>query len=117
MWDLIEIKDESPSNDWREMILLMAEDTSGNESLSLQMTAEEFETRVKQLRRSLLFLWASLTFCVAFFAHDLNFEVFERPFGFWMAAQGSVLGFLAITWTYALLVNRWEKLTYPEIDD
>jgi putative solute:sodium symporter small subunit len=31
--------------------------------------------------------------------------------GFWMAAQGSVLVFLAITWVYALLVNHWEKQT------
>jgi putative solute:sodium symporter small subunit len=26
-----------------------------------------------------------------------------------MAAQGSVLIFLIITWVYALLVNRWER--------
>jgi putative solute:sodium symporter small subunit len=27
-----------------------------------------------------------------------------------MAAQGSVLIFLIITWVYALLVNRWEQM-------
>jgi putative solute:sodium symporter small subunit len=48
---------------------------------------------------------------VAFFARELNFMWLDRPFGFWMAAQGSVLMFLVITWTYALLVNRWEQQT------
>ena len=28
-----------------------------------------------------------------------------------LAAQGSVLMFLAITWIYALLVNHWEQQT------
>jgi len=31
--------------------------------------------------------------------------------GVWMAAQGSVLLFLIIVWTYALLVNQWERQT------
>jgi putative solute:sodium symporter small subunit len=75
------------------------------------LTDEEFRRRVNTLRLSLLAVWASVTFCVAFFARDLDFVLFERPVGFWMAAQGSVLVFLAITWAYALLVNRWEKQT------
>jgi putative solute:sodium symporter small subunit len=75
------------------------------------LTAEAFAKRVAWLRWSLLCLWASVTFCVAFFARDLNFVMFDRPVGFWMAAQGSVLLFLAITWVYALLVNHWERQT------
>jgi putative solute:sodium symporter small subunit len=75
------------------------------------LTDEEFSKRVSRLRWQLLFVWASVTFCVAFFARDLNFVMFDRPVGFWMAAQGSVLVFLAITWIYALLVNHWEKQT------
>jgi putative solute:sodium symporter small subunit len=42
--------------------------------------------------------------------------VLDKPFGFWMAAQGSVLMFLAITWVYALLVNRWEQQTQTDAD-
>jgi putative solute:sodium symporter small subunit len=57
-----------------------------------------------------------MTFSVAFFARDLNFQWAGRPFGFWMAAQGSVLVFLAITWVYALLVNHWEQQTQTESD-
>jgi putative solute:sodium symporter small subunit len=75
------------------------------------LTAEAFAKRVAWLRWSLLCLWASVTFCVAFFARDLNFVMFDRPVGFWMAAQGSVLVFLVITWVYALWVNHWEKQT------
>jgi putative solute:sodium symporter small subunit len=75
------------------------------------LTDEEFRQRVNKLRLGLLMVWASVTFCVAFFARDLDFVLFERPVGFWMAAQGSVLVFLAITWAYALLVNHWEKQT------
>ena len=79
------------------------------------LTAEAFAKRVSRLRVCLLCLWASVTFCVAFFARNLNFVMFDRPVGFWMAAQGSVLFFLAITWTYALLVNRWEKQVTPAV--
>jgi putative solute:sodium symporter small subunit len=75
------------------------------------LSPEEFALRVKRLRLILLTIWSSVTFCVAFFARELNFMWLDRPFGFWMAAQGSVLMFLVITWTYALLVNRWEQQT------
>ena len=74
-----------------------------------KITQAEFETRVKRLRLGLLLVWASVTFCVAFFPRSLS-EIFsDRPVGFWLAAQGSVLIFLIITWVYALLVNRWER--------
>jgi uncharacterized membrane protein len=33
-----------------------------------EITQAEFETRVNRLRWGLLFVWASVTFCVAFFA-------------------------------------------------
>jgi len=73
------------------------------------LSPTQFALRVKRLRWALLGLWASFTFVIAFFARYLNFMWQDRPFGFWMAAQGSVLIFLAITVVYAVLVNRWEK--------
>ena len=77
--------------------------------MASSITQAEFEARVKRLRWGLLFVWASVTFCVAFFPRSLS-EIFtDRPVGFWLAAQGSVLIFLIITWVYALLVNRWER--------
>ena len=78
------------------------------------MSQAEFAYRVNRLRWILLLIWGSITFGVAFFARDLSFNVLDKPFGFWMAAQGSVLMFLAITWIYALLVNRWERQTQSD---
>ena len=78
------------------------------------MPQAEFAKRVNRLRVILLFIWGSTTFCAAFFARDLSFTLLDRPFGFWMAAQGSLLIFLAITWAYALLVNRWESQTQSD---
>ena len=78
------------------------------------MSQAEFAYRVNRLRWILLLIWGSITFGVAFFARDLSFTVLDKPFGFWMAAQGSVLIFLAITWIYALLVNHWEQQTQSD---
>ena len=80
------------------------------------LSQAEFSHRVNRLRWTLLLIWGSVTFGVAFFARDLSFNVLDKPFGFWMAAQGSVLMFLAITWVYALLVNRWEQQTQTDAD-
>ena len=78
------------------------------------MSQAEFAYRVNRLRWVLLLVWGSITFSVAFFARDLSCTVLDTPFGFWMAAQGSVLIFLAITWIYALLVNHWERQTQSD---
>ena len=83
-------------------------------TMTQPMSQAEFLQRVNRLRLILLLIWGSITFGVAFFARDLSFNVLDKPFGFWMAAQGSLLIFLAITWVYALLVNRWERLTETE---
>ena len=80
------------------------------------LSQAEFSHRVNRLRWVLLLIWGSVTFGVAFFARDLSFNVLDKPFGFWMAAQGSVLMFLAITWVYALLVNRWEQQTQTDAE-
>ena len=74
------------------------------------MSPAEFDSRVSRLRWVLMCVWGSVTFGVAFFARDLSLTLWGRPLGFWMAAQGSVLIFLIITWVYALLVNRWEQM-------
>ena len=85
-------------------------------SMSQPMPQAELTYRVNRLRWILLLIWGSVTFGVAFFARDLSFNVLDKPFGFWMAAQGSVLMFLAITWVYALLVNRWEQQTQTDAE-
>ena len=56
----------------------------------------------------LLAIWFVVTFVVSYFARDLSFNFFGWPFSFWMAAQGSILIFLAVVALYAWLMNRWE---------
>ena len=57
---------------------------------------------------SLLLLWAVVTFGVPYFAVALHFKIFGGPFSFWMAAQGSLLVYLAIVGFYGWAMNRWD---------
>lgn len=88
---------------------MSSEVSSENNPGTSNSRTTNLKSRVQKLRWSLLALWCLVTFAVAFFARDLNFVWADRPFGFWMAAQGAVLVFLAITWVYAVVVNRWEQ--------
>lgn len=60
------------------------------------------------LTLSLLLLWGAVTFGVAWYARDLSFEFFGWPFSFWVGAQGALLVYCAIVWTYARVMNRHE---------
>ena len=65
--------------------------------------------RHRQLTAVLFLTWAMASFGAGFFARQLSFELWGWPFHFWMAAQGSILIFLAIVVIYAWLMNRWES--------
>jgi putative solute:sodium symporter small subunit len=58
----------------------------------------------------LLALWAFLSFgCAILFRDWLDAHaphVGNAPFGFWMAQQGSIIGFVLILIAYAVLMNR-----------
>jgi cation/acetate symporter len=60
------------------------------------------------LHAGLLTLWFVASFGVVFFANDLQFVVLNWPLGFWLAAQGSVLVFIAIVVVFARVANRGE---------
>jgi cation/acetate symporter len=62
------------------------------------------------LHAGLLALWFMASFGVVFFAHDLQFVVANWPVGFWFAAQGSVLVFIAIVAIFAWRANKREDL-------
>lgn len=64
--------------------------------------------RVRRLTLALLVVWAMVSFGTGIWAHALTFQVWGWPFHFWLAAQGSVLLFLALIVVHATLVNRWE---------
>ena len=60
------------------------------------------------LHAGLLSLWFAVSFGVVFFAYDLQQEVLSWPVGFWFAAQGAVLAFIAIVVVFARRMNRRE---------
>lgn len=60
------------------------------------------------LHAGLLALWFVASFGVVFFARDLQFVVANWPVGYWFAAQGSVLVFIAIVVVFAWVANRRE---------
>jgi putative solute:sodium symporter small subunit len=64
--------------------------------------------RQNRLKWTLLSIWILTSFGPGFFARDLAFEIHGWPLYFWMAAQGSLLVFIAIVVLYAWLMNRWE---------
>ncbi|MCU0931572.1 MAG: DUF4212 domain-containing protein [Serpentinimonas sp.] len=62
-----------------------------------------------RLTAVLMLLWFLATFGLAYFARDLNFTFFGWPFGFWMAAQGSLVVYLLIVGCYAWFMNRLDE--------
>ncbi len=52
---------------------------------------ERHDPRVLALKAGLLLVWFGVSFVFCFFARDLQFSVGDWPFGYWMAAQGTVL--------------------------
>ena len=69
---------------------------------------EKHDPRVLALKAGLLAVWAGISFVCCFFARELSFMVFGWPFSYWMAAQGAVLGFIAIVVVYATVMRRLE---------
>ena len=62
--------------------------------------------RVLALKLGLLALWAAVAFGVVYFARVLDFTVLGWPVGYWFAAQGALLAFIAIVVFYAWAMRR-----------
>ena len=62
--------------------------------------------RVLALKLGLLALWAAVAFGVVYFARVLDFTVLGWPVGYWFAAQGALLAFIAIVVVYAWAMQR-----------
>lgn len=67
---------------------------------------EKHDPRVLALKVCLLAVWAGISFVCCYFARELSFMVAGWPFSYWMAAQGAVLGFIAIVVVYATVMRR-----------
>ncbi|HEX2831200.1 MAG TPA: DUF4212 domain-containing protein [Burkholderiales bacterium] len=58
----------------------------------------------------LLGVWFVATFVEAWFARDLNNYTFLGfPLGFYMSAQGSLIIYVLIIWTYAKYMQKLDK--------
>ncbi|MES3013134.1 MAG: DUF4212 domain-containing protein [Pseudomonadota bacterium] len=77
----------------------------------MQLTESQKSYWSKNLRLTsiLLVIWFVATFGVAFFARNLTFNFFGWPFSFYMAAQGSLIIYVAIIWYYARTMNRLDQ--------
>ena len=62
-----------------------------------------------RLTSVLLAVWFAVTFGVAYFARELDFNFFGWPFSFWVAAQGALIVYVAITWYYARAMERLDR--------
>jgi putative solute:sodium symporter small subunit len=62
-----------------------------------------------RLRAVLLLVWGAVSFGVCYHARALQFSVNGWPFGYWMAAQGALLVFIAVVVVYATVLNRAER--------
>lgn len=63
----------------------------------------------RRLTAVLLVAWAVAAFVLPWFARDLSFRFLGFPFGFWEAAQGGCLAFLAIVVLYAFVMRRLDR--------
>ena len=66
------------------------------------------QRKVRLLTVACLLSWLIVTIAPALMARS-GLHIGPWPLDFWMAAQGSVLGYLLIVVVYAGLVNRWER--------
>jgi len=65
------------------------------------------------LKAILLAVWVVVAFGGAFFARQLQAWVDGGQWGYWMAAQGSVLVFIAIVVVYCWAMARFERRDSP----
>lgn len=59
---------------------------------------------------ALLAVWAAATFAPIYWAGDLDrIEFFGWPLAYYMAAQGTLLVYLALVWLYARVMDRMDR--------
>ncbi|HWP20893.1 MAG TPA: DUF4212 domain-containing protein [Burkholderiaceae bacterium] len=77
----------------------------------MQLSSKHEEYWRKNLRVTgvLLVIWFFVTYVVAFFARDLNFNFFGWPFSFWVASQGALVVYVLIIGYYARYMNRLDQ--------
>jgi putative solute:sodium symporter small subunit len=62
-----------------------------------------------RLTALLLAVWFGVTFVVTYFGRELSGVFFGWPFSFWVAAQGSLIVYVALVWAYSRAMNRIDR--------
>jgi putative solute:sodium symporter small subunit len=70
---------------------------------------QEYWRRNLNVTAVLLLIWFVVTYVVAYFARELNFNFFGWPFSFYMAAQGALIVYVAIIFFYARYMNNLDR--------
>lgn len=69
--------------------------------------------RVRQLSLALLLVWFVLTFVTIWFARELSgFSLLGWPVSFYLAAQGALLGYVAIVGLYAWAMQKLDAAAH-----
>jgi putative solute:sodium symporter small subunit len=75
--------------------------------MELSERHEEYWRKNLKVTAVLMLIWFVATFVVGWYARGLNeFTFLGFPFGFYMAAQGSLIIYVVIIWYYARYMNR-----------
>ncbi len=77
--------------------------------MAIQITEKHKEYWQRNLRLTgvLLFIWFATTFILSYFARELSgIVIFGWPLSFYMAAQGSLIIYIAIIWYYARAMGK-----------
>lgn len=75
----------------------------------MSASQQAYWRRNLRITGALLMLWFVVSFVVAYFARDLDFDFFGWPFSFWVAAQGALVVYVAIVAGYARVMDRLDR--------
>lgn len=82
---------------------------------TVQARSPDFWTRLRRLTLRLLLVWLLITVLPIWFARELShISFFGWSLSFYLAAQGVILGFLALVGLYAWCCARIEASTLQE---
>ncbi|CAA7623791.1 MULTISPECIES: DUF4212 domain-containing protein [Magnetospirillum] len=77
--------------------------------MQLTQKHEEYWHKNLKITAVLLGLWFFVTFVIAWFARELNFNFLGWPFSFWVGAQGALIVYVWIIWYYAKYMNNLDQ--------
>ncbi|HSM20980.1 MAG TPA: DUF4212 domain-containing protein [Rubrivivax sp.] len=79
------------------------------------VSGHRFWLQTRRLTVGLLVVWLAVSLLVPWFARDLNhWQAFGFPLGFWLAAEGALLVYLAIIVAYVVAMDRLEAAYLAE---